>query len=331
MKTLITVSTLALAIVFAGCDDDKVADVPPPGEEKSGTQEAEEADKEAADKADDEPDDAEPTYEGLAESYSELQTAYEQLDQAPAGLAPQMQEWGMQMMYMHENKGHMADQRDEEGGHMMKGMHGDEDPKGSEMGPHMPAHMSGFGEWHRQMSDFHEAEAKERKRAGDESIAKQHELMARQHAAMAESLTREDEREPVTIDDKTRAAAGESLYVNACATCHADDGTGVTDAFPPLAGADIVTGDTELLTRITLHGMSGPLRVKDQNYNGYMPSFAGRFSNDELAAILTYIRSSWGNEAAPVTAEAVAQVRKKTKDAPGAVSTIKEGLAPTVE
>lgn len=321
---------MSLALLVVGCDDDKVTDIPPTDEDKASGEAVEKSPEEEA--VDDQDGDAadEPTYEGLAESYSELQTAYEELDEAPAGLAAQMQEWGMQMMYMHENKGHMAGQDGDEGG-KMKGMHGDEDPDGDEMGPHMPAHLSGFGEWHRQMSDFHEAEAKEREQAGDKTIARRHQMMARQHAAMAEALTRQDKREPMAIDEQTLAAAGESLYVNACATCHADDGTGVNEAFPPLAGAEIVTGDTELLTRITLHGMSGPLRVKGENYNGYMPSFAGRFSNDEIAAILTYIRTSWGNEAEPVSTATVAEVRKKTKDTPGAISTIKEGLAPTVE
>lgn len=327
MKKLILLSILALTLIIIGCDDDKVVDESPTDKPGAAT-EATEKDDEEAPPDEEESADGTPDYESLAESYSKLQTAYEELDEAPAGIASQMQEWGMQMMYMHQNKGHMADQH---GGHMMEKMEGAEDPEAGEMGPHMPAHMSGFGEWHRQMSDFHKAEAREREKAGDEAIARQHDLMARQHTEVAESLTRDDRRERVTIDEESLAAAGESLYVNACATCHADDGTGVTEAFPPLAGAEIVTGDTELLTRITLHGMSGPLRVKDQNYNGFMPSFAGRFSNEELAAIITYIRSSWGNDAGAVSADTVAEIRTKTKDSPGALSTIKEGLAPTVE
>lgn len=326
-----TVSLLAFALVFAGCEDDKVETETPKTDEKAPAENGKKADEEADEKA---AEDDGPSYESLADAYGELETTYDEKDEAPAGLAAQMREWGQQMMYMHEHDGHMMGQHGMMGEHGMKGMHGGgegDEPGSPSFGPHMPAHMSGFGQWHRQMSDFHQAEAKERKQTGDEKLAQQHRMMARRHAAMAEKLESEQQRERVEIDEENLASAGKSLYENACATCHADNGAGVTQAFPPLAGAEMVTGDKELLIRITLHGMEGPLRVKDENYNGFMPSFAGRFSNQELAAILTYIRTSWGNDAGAVSPETVGEVREETRDSPGALSTIKEGLAPTVE
>lgn len=328
---------LMLGLACAGCDDDKGVEAPAGAEKTDKTAKGESPPAKDEAPGDDETSgaegeqkDAKPTYGDLADAYGELEAAYDELEEAPAGLAAQMREWGLQMQYMDEHDGHTM--RDDLMDVPDEGMEGQvEDPSGGAYGPRMPAHMSGFDEWHRQMSDFHAAEAKERGQAGDSDLAGRHEMMAKRHTAMAKKLTIPEEREPVEVDEQALAEAGESLYVNACATCHAEDGTGVTRAFPPVAGADIGTGDPELLIRITLRGMYGPLRVGDQNYNGYMPSFAARFSNEEIAAILTYMRNSWGNEASAITPESVAEVRQTSKDTPGALSTIKQGLAPTVE
>lgn len=330
LKTYTTATLLActLAVVAVGCDDDKGTGQTPEARIDKTPGEDEQPDDQAP-PSEPEPE-GEPNYASLADSYGELEAAYDEMDDAPAGLSSQMREWGLQMQYMHEHDGHMMSDDGGESAAMHGGGEGDE-PDAPDYGPHMPAHMSGFAEWHRQMSDFHEAEAKERRESGDEDIAKSHQMMARRHAAMAENLIQEEKRQPAELDEEQLAAQGESLYDNACATCHATDGTGVTKAFPPMVGAEMVTGDVELLTRITLHGMSGPLRVKGENYNGFMPSFAGRFSDDEIASILTYIRTSWGNDAGAVSSETVATIREKTKDTPGALSTIEEGIAPTVE
>lgn len=328
-KITVCLLVTTMMLVAAGCDDDKAATPNETEEQAKKATDDKSSDEASADQeSDEEPDKA--TYESLAKDYGDLESAYDEMSEAPTGMAAQMREWGLQMQYMHEHDGHMMPADDGEG-HDMQGRAEGEDPDSPEYGPHMPAHLSGFAEWHRQMSDFHEAEAKERREAGDEAIAKSHKMMARRHAAMAEGLGRDEKREPVELDEEQLASQGKSLYDNACATCHATDGTGVTRAFPPMVGAEMVTGDVELLTRITLHGMSGPLRVKGENYNGFMPSFAGRFSNTEIASILTYIRTSWGNDAGAVDPATVAEIREKTKDSPGALSTIKEGIAPTVE
>jgi mono/diheme cytochrome c family protein len=101
---------------------------------------------------------------------------------------------------------------------------------------------------------------------------------------------------------------GRRIY-NSCAACHQVNGQGVAGAFPPLAGAEWVTGDPRILSRILLHGMQGPISVLGTKYEGVMPAWAN-LSNEEIAAVLTYIRNSWGNQAGDVSAELVGEVRE---------------------
>ena len=108
------------------------------------------------------------------------------------------------------------------------------------------------------------------------------------------------------------AVDGASVYSSRCAACHQATGLGLPGAFPPLAGSEYVQGEAEHLVRIVLRGLSGPLTVKGQSYNGAMPAWADQLSDAEIAAVLTYVRSSWGNAAAAVTADAVAAQRSAT-------------------
>ena len=96
----------------------------------------------------------------------------------------------------------------------------------------------------------------------------------------------------------------------ACQGCHQATGVGVPGAIPPLAGSEWVQGGTERIARIVLHGLSGPVTVKGANFNGVMPP-QGTMSDAELAAVLTYVRNTWGNKGTMVTKEMVAKVREK--------------------
>jgi mono/diheme cytochrome c family protein len=104
---------------------------------------------------------------------------------------------------------------------------------------------------------------------------------------------------------------GQGVYVRVCATCHQRNGNGLPGSFPPLAGSDYANGDPARLIKIVLHGLQGPLVVRGQRYNNVMPPWKS-LSDQEIAAALTYVRSNFGNTAAPVTAEQVAQVRAAT-------------------
>jgi len=104
---------------------------------------------------------------------------------------------------------------------------------------------------------------------------------------------------------------GKAVYAT-CVTCHQLNGEGVAGAFPPLAKSDIVTGRPEIPIAIVLHGLSGPITVAGKEYNGVMTPWGAMFDDVQVAAVLTYVRSQWGNAAPAVTPEQVAAVRKAT-------------------
>ncbi len=127
-------------------------------------------------------------------------------------------------------------------------------------------------------------------------------------------------RLPRSMGDKERnLALGREIYNRDghCGTCHQPDGKGLAAAgFPPLLNSEWVTGDSETLIKITLHGLYGPIEVNGKEYPGNVPMtpFGGMLNDQEIAAVLTYIRTSFGNKTtAPITAEKVKEVREKTK------------------
>lgn len=106
------------------------------------------------------------------------------------------------------------------------------------------------------------------------------------------------------------AKGGAGLYITYCASCHRNDGKGAKGVFPPLAGSSIVSGIRSSLAALVLKGMSGAIEIKGEKYNQQMPSF--RFLSDEdLASVLNYIRSHFGNHASAFTVQEMAQYRKR--------------------
>ena len=108
---------------------------------------------------------------------------------------------------------------------------------------------------------------------------------------------------------------GRKLFSANCVTCHQANGQGVAGQFPPLAGSEWVNSDaTNRLIAIVLKGLQGPVQVKGQVYNNAMQAWEAQYTDQQFAAILTYIRSDWGNNAPPIPAEAVKQMREQLKD-----------------
>ncbi|MFL5563159.1 MAG: c-type cytochrome [Gemmatimonadaceae bacterium] len=101
---------------------------------------------------------------------------------------------------------------------------------------------------------------------------------------------------------------GAQVFATTCAACHQAKGEG-TDVYPPLAGSEWVQGDESRVVRIILHGLIGDVEVQGQVYNGAMPAWGPSLSDAEIAAVATYIRSSFGNKALPITAATVAEAR----------------------
>jgi len=113
----------------------------------------------------------------------------------------------------------------------------------------------------------------------------------------------------------TLAAAeeGKTLYTTYCSACHAPDGKGANNgAFPPLASSEWLKGSPDRATQIVLHGMTGPVEVLGKAYNLQMPPQGAMLNDKQLASILTYVRSSWGNKESAVTSAQIATARKKT-------------------
>ncbi len=125
----------------------------------------------------------------------------------------------------------------------------------------------------------------------------------------------------LTAGERKQFIAGHEVYFREahCATCHQADGKGIDPAFPPLANSDWVTGNPERVIKLTLHGMMGPFEMNGKKYNGLVPmsAFGGMLDDTEIAAVLTYVRNSFGNKAPAVKPAEVASVRAATKDRQG--------------
>jgi mono/diheme cytochrome c family protein len=108
---------------------------------------------------------------------------------------------------------------------------------------------------------------------------------------------------------KANSFSGQLLYQKYCLTCHQSDGGGVPRLTPPLFGTDYTTGDKKRLISIVLNGLNEPIEVQDENYFSPMASFS-YLTDKEIASILTYVRTHFGNKAGPVTDKEVTAVRK---------------------
>jgi mono/diheme cytochrome c family protein len=107
----------------------------------------------------------------------------------------------------------------------------------------------------------------------------------------------------------TASASGEGTYQKICAACHQANGLGVPNTFPPLAGSPWLLDDRQTPIRILLLGITGSITVDGKTFNGMMPPFKDQLSDQEIAAVLTHARSSFGNQAPAITEQDVATVR----------------------
>ena len=106
-------------------------------------------------------------------------------------------------------------------------------------------------------------------------------------------------------------APGKSVYTQYCLTCHMADGLGVDGMNPPLAKTDYVLGDKARLTNVLLNGLQG-VEIGGEQYHGVMPAQAS-LTDAQIAAVLTYVRNSFGNKASAISAGEVKAVRAGNK------------------
>ena len=132
----------------------------------------------------------------------------------------------------------------------------------------------------------------------------------------------EDIKSSLTGSDRELFILGKEIYAREgfCSTCHQPDGQGLSaSGFPPLADTPWVTGNEERLIKIVLKGVMGPITVKGKDYPGQVPMtpFEGMLDDSQVAAVLTFVRNSFGNQASAISPDLVKKVREEIKDHTG--------------
>jgi nitrite reductase (NO-forming) len=115
----------------------------------------------------------------------------------------------------------------------------------------------------------------------------------------------EEVTKATTLEDRIKL--GRNIYAQSCAACHQPTGKGVEGAFPPLAGSDWLNQDAKRAIGVVKNGLSGPIVVNGVNYNSVMPALG--LSDDDIANVLTYVYSDWGNSKKVVTPKDVSEVK----------------------
>ena len=117
----------------------------------------------------------------------------------------------------------------------------------------------------------------------------------------------------LSAEAKTQFMAGQKIYFREghCVTCHQPNGKGLDPAFPSIEKSPWVMDDADRLIKIALYGLMGPIEVNGKKYDGQVPMtpFGGMLKDDEIAAVLTFVRNSFGNQADPIQPAQVAKIR----------------------
>lgn len=101
---------------------------------------------------------------------------------------------------------------------------------------------------------------------------------------------------------------GKIIYNKVCVACHQAEGQGIPNAFPPLAKSDFLNKDVNKAIKVVANGLSGEINVNGKKYNSVMPN--PNLSDQDIADVLTYVYSSWGNSKKVVTT-AMVKAQKK--------------------
>lgn len=110
---------------------------------------------------------------------------------------------------------------------------------------------------------------------------------------------------------------GAKIFSTRCASCHQNNGQGMPGIYPPLAGSEWVQGEPTRPIRIVLSGFQGKINRAGKDYNGVMTPWKDLLNDEEIAQVLTYIRSAWDNKGDAIEAKLVAEIRAKTAAKPG--------------
>ncbi len=114
--------------------------------------------------------------------------------------------------------------------------------------------------------------------------------------------------------DAAVMALGKATYMTTCFACHQPTGLGLPPVFPPITNSPYVQGSPERLAAIILKGNAGAFVVDGKPNNNIMIAQEALLTDDKIAAVMTYVRASFGNKAAPVAVDVVTATRKKFID-----------------
>ena len=113
------------------------------------------------------------------------------------------------------------------------------------------------------------------------------------------------------------------LYRNHCEPCHLENGRGVEDRFPPLAGNPYLRGNPLYTVRVILFGLEGEIEVADQKFHGLMPGFP-QLVDAEIATVADYVRGAWGNASKGSTTAAIVARERRTRLEPKQVQRLRQ-------
>jgi cbb3-type cytochrome c oxidase subunit III len=105
-------------------------------------------------------------------------------------------------------------------------------------------------------------------------------------------------------------SAGETVFMTNCTGCHGATAAGQPGLFPSLRANPYVSGDPKRVIHTVKFGLTGKIVANGVAYDGQMPAWTGTLTDRQIADVITYIRTSWGNKGSAVTAAQVSAVKK---------------------
>lgn len=118
---------------------------------------------------------------------------------------------------------------------------------------------------------------------------------------------------PLNADEQQLFTVGRQVYSTLCVACHQQNGEGMEGLAPSLIDSEWVLGKAEILPKIIIHGLTGPIKVNGQSWSLDMPPLGAALNDEQVAGVVTYIRREWEHAADPVTVAEVKKIRDEHK------------------
>jgi mono/diheme cytochrome c family protein/glucose/arabinose dehydrogenase len=119
---------------------------------------------------------------------------------------------------------------------------------------------------------------------------------------------------PLTEAEQKLFEVGKQTYTMLCAACHQPNGQGMDGLAPPLVDSEWAVEKPDILPRVVIHGLTGPIKVNGTSWSLEMPPLGAALTDEQVAAVATYIRREWEHTASPVSVDFVKKIRSENKD-----------------